>query len=112
MTLLAGKLAVMATGRLVFGLGAESLIVAVTTAVAKWFRGKELSFAFGINLMIARLGTWLAQNSPTWAHSAYSNWRSPLLISVAFATFCVIGALIYWAMEVYAERKYAVGQAG
>src|SRR5579864_4138552 len=32
----------MASGRLVFGLGAESLIVAVTTATAKWFRGKEL----------------------------------------------------------------------
>jgi len=102
----------MAAGRLIFGMGAESLIVAVTTAVAKWFRGKELSFAFGINLMIARLGSWLAQNSPTWASSAYSNWRSPLLISVAFGFFCVIGAVIYWAMEVYAERKYAVGQAG
>jgi MFS family permease len=102
----------MAAGRLVFGLGAESLIVAVTTAVAKWFRGKELSFAFGINLMIARLGTWLAQNSPTWAHSAYGNWRSPLLISVAFATFCVTGAIVYWAMEVYAEKKYELGKAG
>src|SRR6266446_5200027 len=111
-TVLSGKLAFMAAGRLIFGLGAESLIVAVTTAVAKWFRGKELSFAFGINLMIARLGSWLAQNSPTWASSAYSNWRSPLLISVAFGFFCVIGAVIYWAMEVYAERKYAVGQAG
>jgi len=88
-TVLSGKLAFMAAGRLIFGLGAESLIVAVTTAVAKWFRGKELSFAFGINLMISRLGTWLAQNSPTWAHSAYRNWRSPLLISVLFATFCV-----------------------
>src|ERR1700760_2966484 len=28
---------VMAGGRLIFGLGAESLIVAVTTAIAKWF---------------------------------------------------------------------------
>src|SRR5580658_1398372 len=81
-TALSGKLVMMAAGRLIFGLGAESLIVAVTTATAKWFRGKELSFAFGINLMIARFGTWLAQNSPRWAHSAYSNWRSPLLISV------------------------------
>jgi MFS family permease len=111
-TILSGRLAVMATGRLIFGLGAESLIVAVTTAVAKWFRGKELSFAFGINMMVARLGTWLAQNSPTWAHSAYSNWRSPLLISVLFATFCVTGAVIYWAMEVYAEKNFAVGEAG
>src|SRR5207248_3621461 len=32
-TMLSGKLAVMASGRLIFGLGAESLIVAVTTAV-------------------------------------------------------------------------------
>jgi MFS family permease len=111
-TVLSGKLAFMASGRLIFGLGAESLIVAVTTAVAKWFRGKELSFAFGINLMISRLGTWLAQNSPTWAHSAYQNWRSPLLISVLFATFCVTGAVIYWAMEVYAEKHFEVGKAG
>ncbi len=111
-TVLSGKLAFMAAGRLIFGLGAESLIVAVTTAVAKWFRGKELSFAFGINLMISRLGTWLAQNSPTWAHSAYRNWRSPLLISVLFATFCVTGAVIYWAMEVYAEKNFEVGKAG
>ncbi|HWO32336.1 MAG TPA: MFS transporter, partial [Candidatus Acidoferrum sp.] len=60
-TSLSGALTVMASGRLIFGLGAESLIVAVTTAVAKWFRGKELSFAFGINLMISRAGTLLAQ---------------------------------------------------
>src|SRR5205085_6015879 len=74
-TVLSGSLKVMATGRLIFGLGAESLIVAVTTATAKWFRGKELSFAFGINLMIARFGTWLAQNSPSWAIFAYDSWR-------------------------------------
>jgi MFS family permease len=102
----------MAFGRLVFGLGAESLIVAVTTATAKWFRSKELSFAFGINLMLSRLGSWLAQNSPTWAKFAYSNWRSPLLISVVFGSFCVIGAVIYWALEVYAEKKYELRQAG
>ena len=112
LTVLSGRLGLMAAGRLVFGLGAESLIVAVTTAIAKWFRGKELSFAFGINLTISRLGTWLAQNSPSWAHSAYTNWRSPLVISVLFATFCVTGAVVYWAMEVYAEKHFAVGQAG
>jgi MFS family permease len=111
-TVLSGHLALMATGRLIFGIGAESLIVAVTTAIAKWFRGKELSFAFGINLMIARAGTLMAQRSPTWAKFAYSSWRTPLLISVAFATFCVIGALIYWAMEVYSEKNYELGHAG
>lgn len=111
-TCLSGHLSMMATGRLVFGLGAESLIVAVTTATAKWFRGKELSFAFGINLMISRAGTLLAQQSPSWAGFAYNYWRNPLLISVGFASMCVIGAIVYWALEVYAEKHYQVGAAG
>ncbi|HEX3818971.1 MAG TPA: MFS transporter [Candidatus Sulfotelmatobacter sp.] len=111
-TTLSGALSVMATGRLLFGLGAESLIVAVTTAVAKWFRGKELSFAFGINLMISRFGSLLAQQSPSWAGFAYSYWRNPLLISVGFGSLCVVGAIIYWALEVYAEKRYRIGPAG
>lgn len=111
-TCLSSQLSVMATGRLLFGLGAESLIVAVTTATAKWFRGKELSFAFGINLMISRAGTLLAQQSPSWAGFAYNYWRNPLLISVGFASLCVIGAIVYWALEVYAENHYQVGAAG
>jgi MFS family permease len=111
-TCLSGKLVVMASGRLIFGLGAESLIVAVTTAVAKWFRGKELSFAFGINLMLSRAGTLLAQQSPSWAGFAYGYWRNPLLISLGFGALCVVGAAVYWALEVYAEKRYQVGPAG
>jgi MFS family permease len=101
----------MASGRLIFGMGAESLIVAVTAAIARWFRGKELSFAFGINLTISRLGTFAALNSPTWARSAYANWRWPFLIAVAFSSLCVVGAVIYWILEVRAEKTYALGTA-
>jgi MFS family permease len=102
----------MATGRLVFGLGAESLIVAVTTAIAKWFRGKELSFAFGINLTIARLGSFAALNSPSWASKYYDHWQAPLLITVAAGVICVAGAVIYWFLEGNAEKTYQVGIAG
>ncbi len=107
-----GTLEVMAAGRLVFGLGAESLIVAVTTAIAKWFRGKELSFAFGVNLTIARLGSFAALNSPTWAATAYGSWRGPLLISVVFGVICVLGAVVYWVMENDAARKFDLGKGG
>jgi MFS family permease len=100
----------MATGRLIFGMGAESLIVAVTAALARWFRGKELSFAFGINLTIARLGTFAALNSPTWARSAYANWRWPFLIALGVSTLCVIGTAIYWLLEVHAEKVYSLGE--
>src|SRR6202049_2165677 len=76
-TAVSGHLPLMAHGRLIFGMGAESLNVAVTTALARWFRGKELSFAFGVNLTASRLGTFAALNSPSWARAAYANWRTP-----------------------------------
>ena len=110
LTVAAPQLYVMASGRLLFGLGAESLIVAVTTAVAKWFRGKELSFAFGINLMLARFGTLLAQTSPTWAKAAYASWRTPLLIAIGFAAVSLIGAILYWFLEAYADRTFALAE--
>jgi MFS family permease len=106
-----GTLAVMAAGRLIFGMGAESLNVAVTAALARWFKGKELSFAFGINLTICRLGSFAALNSPTWARAAYANWRWPFLIALAFSVFCVIGAIVYWIMEVQAEKNFHLGEA-
>jgi len=111
-TVLSPHLWVMATGRLVFGMGAESLIVSVTTLLAKWFRGKELSFAFGVNLTITRLGTFAALNSPTWARSAYVSWRYPFLIAVGASTLCIIGAVIYWGLENYANTHYQLEAAG
>ncbi|KAI8622556.1 major facilitator superfamily domain-containing protein [Chytriomyces sp. MP71] len=46
-------------GRVVFGLGGESLSVAQTRITTKWFKGKELAFALGVNLSVSRLGTVL-----------------------------------------------------
>jgi MFS family permease len=109
-TVASGQLPLMATGRLIFGMGAESLNVAVTTALARWFRGKELSFAFGLNLTASRLGTFAALNSPTWARWAYSNWRNPFLIALGFSALCIIGALVYWMMEAWAEKNYDLGK--
>lgn len=111
-TAASGRLEAMAAGRLLFGIGAESLIVAVTTAIAKWFRGKELSFAFGVNLTIARLGSFAALNSPSWARGLYGSWQSPLLLATAFGAACVLGAACYWVLEARAERRYALGSAG
>ncbi len=110
-TVLSGQLLSMAAGRLIFGLGAESLIVAVTTALAKWFRGKELSLAFGVNMTIARLGSYAAFKSPTWGAALYDDWRMPLLISVGMGVICVTGAVCYWLLEAQAEKRYTLSEA-
>ncbi|GBD90261.1 putative sulfoacetate transporter SauU [bacterium BMS3Abin04] len=103
-----GELFWMAVGRLVFGLGAESMIVGITTVLGRWFKGKELSFAFGLNLTIARLGSFSALNSPTWAKSLYISWQGPLLLTVAAATLSLASVIIYWGMDAYAEKNYKV----
>jgi len=103
-----GTLEVMAAGRLIFGLGAESLIVAVTTIIGRWFKGKELSFAFGLNLTLARLGSFAALNSPTWGNSFYNYWQIPLLVSVIAATISIVAVIIYWGMDVYAGKKFTL----
>jgi MFS family permease len=115
-----GSAVTMIVGRTVLGLGGESMIVAVTTALAKWFKGKELSFAFGINLTIARLASVAADNSPTWANRAFypqgptgePSWQGPLLIAVGAAVFAVLCSTIYLALEGRAEKQYELGKAG
>jgi MFS family permease len=109
-TALSPDIRVMLAGRFLLGVGAEPLIVAVTTALAKWFKGKELSFAFGVNLTLARLGSVAADNSPTWAQPLYAGWQAPLVLSAGIATLCVIGAAGYWLLENRAERRYHLGE--
>ena len=111
LTAVSGTFATMALGRLVFGLGAESMIVAVTAALGQWFKGKQLGFAFGLNLSLARAGSYAADLSPGWARSAYAaSWREPMLIAVGFALISCVGAVIYWVLERSAERRYALGR--
>ncbi|MDR3626738.1 MAG: MFS transporter [Ignavibacteriaceae bacterium] len=109
LTAVSGTLTFMAAGRLIFGLGAESLIVAVTTIMGKWFKGKELSFAFGLNLTLARLGSFAALNSPSWGKAFYNNWQIPLVVAASIATISVLSVIVYWGMDVYASKKFILG---
>jgi MFS family permease len=89
---------VMVVSRFLLGLGSEPLIVAITVALAKWFKGRELGFAFGINLTIARLGSVAADWSPTWAGFAFDGWQGPLIIAAVIGTLVVVSAVGYGAL--------------
>jgi MFS family permease len=102
---------VMATGRLLFGLGAESMIVAVTTLLGQWFAGKQLGFAFGINLSIARAGSYSADMSPRIFKPAYdAGWQQPLWIAAVITAFALVAAAIYFVVDRAAERRYALAR--
>ncbi len=111
-TAMSSSLFFMASGRLIFGLGAESMIVAITTIIARWFKGKELSFAFGLNLTVARLGSFLALNSPSWGKSFYEHWQTPLWISVFAGVSAVVFILIYFVLDLAATKKFVMPKDG
>ena len=51
------SLTVAYVGCMLFGLGSEIAGVSVTRSIAKWFKGKNMALAMGLQLAIARFGT-------------------------------------------------------
>jgi MFS family permease len=96
----AGKsFVIMLIGRMVFGFGSEATLLVSNKVISRWFKGKELGFAFGLNITVMRLGTILALNSSaqiadltgTWR---WSIWTSTIIMFVSFVMF-----LVYLAMD-------------
>lgn len=89
----------LVAGRFLLGIGAEPLIVAATTVLAKWFSGRELGFAFGLNLSISRLGSASTDWSTSFAEPLYANWQDPLWLATGVASAGLVAALLYARME-------------
>ena len=97
----------LVAGRFLLGVGAEPLIVAATTVLAKWFSGRELGFAFGLNLSVSRLGSASTDWSTSFAAPLYANWQDPLWLATAVAGVGLAAAMLYASME-----RRAAGRLG
>ena len=107
------NLYLMLAGRFLLGVGSEPLIVAITVAIAKWFNGKVLSFAMGINLFLARSGTFTVDNSPTIFHGLYSHgFSEPLFVAALFGVLSFLGILVYFMLESSGEKKFVLSKSG
>ena len=102
----------MMAGRFLLGIGSELFIVAATTVVGRWFKGKEISFALAIQLLIARLGSWAADKSPDFAKALFGSWQPPLLLAAALGVTWLGFAIVYAFLERRAARIYVVARAG
>ncbi|HYN43885.1 MAG TPA: MFS transporter, partial [Thermoanaerobaculia bacterium] len=102
----------MMIGRFLLGIGSELFIVAATTVVGRWFKGKEISFALAIQLLIARLGSWAADNSPDFAKSLFGSWQPPLLLAACLGLLWLVFAIVYAGLERRATKAYAVSRPG
>jgi MFS family permease len=98
----------MAAGRLLFGIGAETLLIALTVAIVDYFAGGNLAFAMGLNLAISRAGSFSADMSPSWFAGAYAQgWQPPLVIAMLLATASLAATCGYWWID--RRRRAAMG---
>jgi MFS family permease len=90
----------MAGGRLLFGIGAETLNIATLAAIAQYFVGGRIAFAMGLCLAIGRAGSFSADMSPTWfAHAYAMGWQPPLIIATLIAATSFAAAIGYWLTD-------------
>jgi MFS family permease len=90
----------MATGRLLFGIGAETFNIASLAAIIDYFAGRRLALAIGLSLAFGRGGSYGADMSPTWfAHAYAQGWQPPLIIAAVIAGTSVVAALIYFWID-------------
>ncbi len=93
-------LKMMSIGYFLFGLGAETSIVVVSKVVVKWFKGKELALALGLNIAIARLGSGAAMIiSPRMIDP---DWTAPVFLGFVLMAIGMLAFLFY----TFFDRKY------
>ena len=90
----------MVAGRLLFGIGGETLNLSVLAGIVKYFSGRNLAFAMGSIVAIGRSGSFSADMSPTWFADAYAQgWQPPLIIAALLAALSLAGAVSYWWLD-------------
>ena len=90
----------MAAGRLLYGIGAETFSIATLAVVALWFPIRYTALAMGLTLAMGRVGSLSADLSPTWLPGVYAaGWQPPLLVAAAVAATSFAAALAYWWYE-------------
>ena len=93
-----------------FGIGYELCGITVSKVIVKWFTGKEMALAMGIQVALARLGTALAlAGSPAVAR----HWSisTPILVGLLAVGIGLVAYLFYCTMDARLDRQGVADKA-
>lgn len=103
-------------GCMIFGLGSEIAGVAVTRSIAKWFKGRNVAFAMGAQVAVARLGTatafilspvLVAQKAPGEIYSLAETAR-PAMFGLGLILLGVLLWGVFVAMDARFDRQNGI----
>ena len=89
-------------GFMIFGCGCEMAGITVSKSIAKWFKGKEMALAMGVEMAIARLGVFAVLSlSPYIANKFDGSVVTP----IAFCTVLLLIGLINYIVFTFMDKK-------
>ena len=88
-------------GFAIFGVGCEMFGISANKAVVRWFKGKEMALAIGLNTSTGRIGTALAMFTPLPLYNLTKNVSTPVIVSIILL---LIGLLVFLLFTVLDKR--------
>lgn len=88
-----------AIGFAIFGIGVEVAGITVSKIVVRWFKGKELALAMGLQVAVARLGTALAIGVSLPIAIKLDHVSKPVLLGLIMLCIGLITFIIYTFMD-------------
>ncbi|PKP05084.1 MAG: oxalate:formate antiporter [Bacteroidetes bacterium HGW-Bacteroidetes-6] len=82
-------------GFAIFGVGVEVAGITVSKIIVKWFKGKEMALAMGLEMATARIGTGLAIGTSLPLGMYFNDVSKPLLFGLVMASIGLIAFFIY-----------------
>ncbi len=104
-------------GFMIFGCGCEMAGTTVSKILAKWFKGKEMALAMGLEMAIARLGVfaamWFAPMlSERFAVDGVNSIVAPLLFASALLVIGLLNFFVFTIMDTkFDQQLVAIGEA-
>jgi MFS family permease len=86
-------------GYAIFGVGVEIAGITVSKIIVKWFKGKEMALAMGLEMATARLGTTLALSTSAPLATAMKDVSAPILLCLIMLCIGMISFFIYTFMD-------------
>ena len=95
-------------GFMIFGCGCEMAGITVSRAIAKWFKGKEMAMAMGLEMAIARIGVFaIFTMSPAVANSEMFAFIPTSVVKPVFlCTVLLIVGLICFLVFNIMDKKF------
>ena len=102
---MSSRVIIAGLGYAIFGVGVETAGITVSKIIVKWFKGKELALAMGLEMATARLGTSLALVITVPIATYFQSVSAPVLLCLIMLCVGTIAFMVYCVMDLKLEKS-------